>query len=90
MHISYLSYTGKVKLLTDTDSMEAVTVIQCFSVPLGNYLSSTLSPILLNKINFLQFWNLMTIPFPNFKGHVTVDGRGQWELCRLGEEILTF
>lgn len=27
----------------------------------------------------------MTIPFPNFKGHITV-GRGeQWGLCRLGD-----
>lgn len=27
----------------------------------------------------------MTIPFPNFKGHIIMDMEGQWGLYRLGD-----
>lgn len=53
VYILYLTYTGKVKLLADTDHMEAVTIIQCFSVHLMNCLSSILPSVLLNKVNSL-------------------------------------
>lgn len=66
MHISYFSSTGKVKLLTDTDHMEAVTGIRCFSVCLGSCLSSPLPSILLNNISFLPVLESYDCSFPQF------------------------
>lgn len=64
MHISYFSYTGKVKLLSGTDHVETVAVNRCFS--LGNYLFF-LSSILLNMINFIPVLKSYDCSFPKFK-----------------------
>lgn len=73
MHISYFSYTGKVKLLSGTDHVETVAVNRCFVVSLGNCLFS-LSSILLT-INFILVLKSYDCFFPQVQSHVTVQGR---------------
>lgn len=87
VHILYFCYTGKVKLLTDTDHMGAVPIIRCFSVHLGNCLSSTLPPVLLNKINSLPALKSYNYSFPQFHRpyHSVINKGGQWGLYRLGD-----
>lgn len=86
-HISHFSYTGKAKWLTDTDHEETATLPDVLVCVLEIVCPPLSLLYYLKRLIFSLFWNLVTAPLPNFKGHVLVARGGQQDSVGCGRRF---